>query len=484
MTESSVERRCDRCGRVSKGLYSLLGGRICNACYSALRRNPSGCPSCSVIRVLAFVADNGTITCATCAGQPSRFACSGCGSEQYLTGSHCGHCRLQQRLDELLGSETTTRDELNRLRRYLANAPMDPRSVVRWLRRQDVAVTLRGMTNGNLPIGHAAIDQLPQKASTRYFRRLLITAGVLPQIHVLQHELSVYVSAVASTLERDSANKLRRFYRWELLPRLHRRYRDSGRDLSIGVLDVNRGQIRVIARFLTWVNEQGLTVAELDQSALNRYITRNSGREPINHFIRWAMRSRLAGELLTFEQRRRVPLRVMTEEELWAAIDLLIERVDIDLAVRIVGLLALLYAQPLERSVSLTRDRVQASPQGASIRFGKTPVALEGSVGDLLRLHVDAPPRRGFAAGSSDWLFEGLAPGAHLSAGYVRFRLGELGIYSRVSRETRMNLLAMRMPAAVIADVIGVADETADRRRARGGGAWAGYPALRDETNA
>ncbi|MGF2950698.1 hypothetical protein [Microbacterium alcoholitolerans] len=335
------------------------------------------------------------------------------------------------------------------------------------------------MANGSLSVGHEVIDLLPQKASTRYFRRLLITAGVLPPIHVLQHELTTYVSSVAATLEQNSANTLRRFYRWELLPRLHRRYRDRGRDLSVGTFTVNRGQIRVIARFLMWLYERGLAVLELDQATLNHYTARNSGRETVYHFVRWAMSSGLAGGLITFERTPTTPLAVVTEDELWSAIDLLVEGDDIEREVRIVGLFTLLYAQPLERSVSLTRDRVSVSDQHVSVRFGSTPIELESGVGELVRLHLTAPPRRGYAVGDSEWVFEGMSPGAHLTAAYIRFRLRELGINARVSRETRMNLLAMRMPAAVMADVVGVVGATADRRKERAGGVWSQYPDLR-----
>lgn len=66
-----------------------------------------------------------------------------------------------------------------------------------------------------------------------------------------------------------------------------------------------------------------------------------------------------------------------------------------------------------------------------------------------------------------------------MTAAYIRLRLAELGIRPRVSRETRMNLLAMRMPSAVIADVIGIGGHTADRRKKKSGGTWSDYPELR-----
>jgi hypothetical protein len=169
----------------------------------------------------------------------------------------------------------------------------------------------------------------------------------------------------------------------------------------------------------------------------------------------------------------------VTEEELWRDIDLLLNGEDVELEVRVAGLFMLLYAQILGRAVSMTRDRVDATGAQVTVRFGVTPVVLDDRVGDIVRRHLSAAPRRGYAAGESSWLFEGLSPGAHMTAAYIRLRLTELGIRPRVSRETRMNLLSMRMPSAVVADVIGIGNHTADRRKSKAGGIWSNYPAVR-----
>lgn len=479
---ATTARTCDRCDRSAVGLYSLLGGRICNVCYSALRRNPADCPRCGNVRVLAFLADGGAITCASCAGHPPRFACRACGSEEFLTGTHCGRCRLQLRLDDLIGTAESAPIELARLRAHLANAPMDPRSVVSWLRRPHVTTTLKGMAAGVLDVDHSALDRLTQGAATRYFRRLLIEADVLPQIHVLQHELTLHVASLAATLERTSGNKLRRFYRWDILPKLHRRYRDRGRDLSMEAFVGQRGHLAAVVRFLTWMDSNELLLEALDQRTFDRYTARIKTREPVDHFVRWATRSRLTGDLATYDRAARNTMSTMTEKDLWRATDLLLTDEGVELEVRIAGLFVLLYAQLLGRTVSLTREQVNVSPERVTVRFGVTPVALDDTVGDLVRRQLAAEPRRGYATGESGWLFEGLSPGTHMTAAYIRLRLGELGIRPRVSRETRMNLLAMRLPAAVVADVIGIGGHTADRRKRNTGGTWSNYPELRNNS--
>ncbi|GAA5147048.1 hypothetical protein GCM10025768_06480 [Microbacterium pseudoresistens] len=386
---------------------------------------------------------------------------------------------MQVRLDDLIGADASTPVELTRLRAYLADAPMDPRSVVRWLRRPHVAATLKGMATGTVDVDHSALDLLKQGAATRYFRRLLIESGVLPQIHVLQHELTLHVTALAGTLLPTSGNKLRRFYRWDILPKLHRRYRDRGRDLSMEAFIGQRGSLAAVVRFLAWMDARGMLLGNLDQRSLDHYAARIKTREPVDHFVRWATRSRLAGDLATHDRAARNTMATMTEEELWRATDVLLTDESVELEVRVAGLFVLVYAQLLGRTVSLKREQIIVTPERVTVQFGITPIVLDDAVGDLVRRQLSAEPRRGYAGGESPWLFEGLSPGAHMTAAYIRLRLAERGIRVRVSRETRMSLLSMRMPAAVIADVIGIGGHTADRRKRRSGGTWSDYPELR-----
>lgn len=471
---------CTRCGQTGTGRYLLLGGQICNTCYSSLRRNPKPCPSCTETRVLAFIDDHGQITCASCAGQPRRFACRTCGSEQFLTGTHCGHCRLDQRLQELLDTPGATPPQLASLRSYLTTAPMDPRSIVRWLRREPIARTLYGMSTKALPISHSTIDQLPPGPRIRYFRRVLIDAGTLPPIAVLLHELDIFVDAVAAQLPHKHAPVLRRFHRWEVLPQLHRRYRDKGIDITTGVFTAQRSATLVRARFLGWVSEQGRALEDLDQSTLDYYVARVKARGTINQFVGWAARSHLINDLNVHPQPLRPTLSTYSEGELWERTHQLLRADTVELPIRIIGLFALIYAQPLDHSVRLKQDDVQARGSTFMVAFGSTPVQLADPVADLVRQHLEAPARRGFATGNSQWLFEGVMPGQHLSAAYARLRLTDNGVYSRHARETRLDLLARQLPASIVADTLGVTLHTAEQRRDRAGGVWASYPDLRD----
>lgn len=475
-----IAHTCTRCEQDAPSRYFLLGGQICNTCYNALRRSPAPCPSCSEIRVLAFVNDGGEVTCAQCAGQPRRFACVACGSERFLTGTHCGHCRLDQRLQELLGIESSIPRPLANLRGYLTTAPMDPRSIVRWLRREEITQTLRQMATENLPIAHSTIDQLRPGPRTRYFRRLLIDADTLPPIPVLLHELNNFVDTIAAQLPREPAPILRRFHRWVVLPQLHRRYRDNGNDITIGVFTNQRSATLARGRFLTWITEQGTTLGELDQSTLDYYLAHVNARVTINQLVGWATRSRLTDELETHPQPVRLTPSTYSEDELLEHTHQLLRADTVELAVRIIGLFAVIYAQPLDRSVRLSRSDVNLHEASTTVAFGSTPVQLAKPVADLLRQHLRAPARRGFANGTSRWLFEGIMPGEHLSPAYARLRLTENGFRVRRARTTRLDLLTLQLPASIVADTLGVTLHTAEQRRGRSGGIWSSYPELRE----
>lgn len=469
---------CDTCGRASAPRYALLGGHICNTCYSRLRRHPAPCPSCARTRVLAFPGAGGMI-CAACAGQPPRFGCQRCGSEAFLTGSHCGSCRLQERLDDLLHDEDgTIRAPLHKLVAYLRDAPMDPRSTVRWIRRANVHAVLRNMATGRVRIAHQSIDALPTGAGTRYLRRVLIEAGVLPGIQVLIHELTLHAEHLATELPGPEAAIFRRYYRWGVLPGLHKRHADD--DLTPSAHANHRGRLNAVAAFFVWVHRNGHAIRTVDQSVWDHYTARRKATRPVAHFLRWAATAGLAPPLTTSSAPTNTPIARMPEEELWTEVEHLLTDTTIELPVRIAGLFAIIYAQPLERTARLTRDRVDEQGTSVTVRFGATPITMPPSIAQLIRDHWSAPLRRGHATGHSQWLFEGIAPNSHLSASYLRLRLTQHGIPARAMRDARLEQLSRELNASIVADTLGITTRTATVRQAQAGGTWAHYPQLRD----
>lgn len=199
-------RSCHLCARSITAGYDLLGGPICNPCYSRLRRKALPCPSCGVPKILAFHDERMNVVCAACAGAPNRFACRSCGSEEQMTGSHCGRCRLKDRATQSLSrKDGTLHPALEGLYHHLLTAP-DPRSVIRWLKRDSVSTTLRQMALEVTPISHATVDLLPPSARIRYLRRVLISAKTLPDIDINLRDLDLYARRLFESLSTENAH--------------------------------------------------------------------------------------------------------------------------------------------------------------------------------------------------------------------------------------------------------------------------------------
>lgn len=135
--------------------------------------------------MLCHLDGEGAIMCSTCAGQPERFGCRTCGSENHLQGTHCAPCRLNARLRVLLDNGSgNIAEPLQPLHAYLLTLGGSD-AVLKWIRREPVPSTLSEMATGAAPISHRTIDALDPSTKVRYLRRTLISAGVLPEIDVL-----------------------------------------------------------------------------------------------------------------------------------------------------------------------------------------------------------------------------------------------------------------------------------------------------------
>ena len=78
---------------------------------------------------------------------------------------------------------------------------------------------------------------------------------------------------------------------------------------------------------------------------------------------------------------------------------------------------------------------------------------------------------------SGTWLFPGLRPGTSLSAPQLGLRLRRLGIEPASARRSALGHLAARLPAAMLAQVLGLSPLTAVRWAGSVGANWATYAA-------
>lgn len=470
--------RCDSCDRDTRGKHLLLGIRICDACYAHLRRHPAACLQCGTVRVLAFLDPGGHRICDACAGQPGRFDCKTCGTQEELTGSQCQHCRLHDRLDRMLDNgDGGIRLELRPLKNYLLTAHK-PKNINSWLRREPAATTLPSMARGEIPITHRGVDQLPLTASTRYLRRMLISAGVLPEIDVYRHDLDLFVAHFLNELPAEHAAILKRFYRWRMLPTIRRRLQDK--DMTISMSKNWRTELRNHQRLLSWLEEHGLTLATADQSAIDKYVSEHAASHSTGAFLTWAAEAGLCADLDAKAQRQHKAAPRLTEAALESIIFKLFDDESVPLPARLVTLFALIYAQPIQRSVVLRRGDIHDVDGQLMICFARTPVQIPARLEKLVRqqlTYLDTHHRT--LPGEKDWLFPGVMPDQHISPGRTRDIIAAAGLGVRLLKDSRIQHFAQTVPASVIADITGISVEQANRHAVRAGGTWAGYPASR-----
>ncbi len=114
-----------------------------------------------------------------------------------------------------------------------------------------------------------------------------------------------------------------------------------------------------------------------------------------------------------------------------------------------------------------------------SVRFGRRDVSIDEPLAGFIRAQLPAPRRHESlgAPTQTEWLFPGHLPGRPITAARLGARLGALGINAQAGRRAAMQQLAAEVPAAVPADLLGLAVTTAVDWATSAGGDWSRYAA-------
>lgn len=468
---------CDRCKRPIAARYSILEQHVCNACYSRLRRHPGSCPGCDQVKVLAFYDSIRRIVCATCAGVPPRFACIPCGSEEQLAGSQCGTCRLTERLRDVLADRTGgIHPGLATLYDHLLTA-RDPRAAVRWLRKEPVRATLRGMAAGELPIRHFTLDALPPSPRVRYLRRMLISAGTLPAIDVLLNDLENHAASFIAGLPKEHGAVTAQYFHWELLRKI--RQRSANRAMTPSSYSIRSTELRKIAHFLAWLDANGLSMPSLDQTSVDRFFAHHHSQVAVGTFLNWAIRQGLTSPVKIPGRKPARPRPPVSDDIIWDKVDQLVDDESVPLGSRVIGILVLVFAQRISDCVRLCRSDV-TDGEAMRIALGRTPLTLPSPIAVLLRRHLEELiTRRPYVAGGPDWLFPGATPHHHVSEASVALHLAPHKIHARQIQQARIDHLVRTVPASIVADTLGINIHTAVKHAARTNSRWGDYPELR-----
>jgi hypothetical protein len=467
---------CSICGRKAPCAISRATGKPwCRACKQRWAR----CARCGTTApVRGGTADAPLCSACTVPGAEFWRTCPGCGQEGRIHLGQCRTCRLREQLRDLLaGPDGTISPALHALHDNLA-ASERPATALHWLGKSTAGI-LREVAAGQRPLTHAALDELPDSKPLRHLRTILVATGTLPERDEHMTRLEAWIArATAGRPDPDERRLLHQYATWHVVRRLRRRL--AGQHATYGQFVSAQRNVRAAAALLDWLAVRGLTLETARQGDLDAWLGDAAAvhRADAGNFVRWARRSKLT--TLNFAAVKwGGPSGVIDTETRWEQARWLLHDDSLRPEDRLAGLLVLLYAQQTSVISRLTLAHVQPSGGQVLIRLGREPVALPGPL-DTIALQV-AAARRGHAAlggnGSSSWLFPGGQPGQPISAFQLGERLRQLGIRCGQSRSAALFQLATDLPAAVLANMLGIHISVAVQWQRASAGDWMAYAA-------
>jgi hypothetical protein len=448
---SCKPRRVDRCAvcgeqRPIKAASAI--GPLCSRCEWRRLRAKATCERCGQHRRPAL--HNGSeVLCGDCAGIAQNRVCTACGIEDITyDDGRCPACTLHARLERWRTDGAPA--VIAGLEAYLAALERSPNplSVVQWLAKPG-GRTLADIAAGSVELSHEALDALDRGKSTDDLRAALVHTGVLDQ---RDESLATMVRWTAVTLDtldpgRD-ATSVRAFANWKVARELTvRRARKPVPDPLATTMP--KHWVTAAVELTNWLHAQYLGLTDLDQPLLDTWLADGTATRArtIRPFIAWLERHDRRGLRLPMSRASTRTLALDDQPRL-AALRALLHDDAIGPRLRLAGCLVALYAQPVARVVRLTGTDLQLTDAGAQIRLGRDMAALPSQLGDVAELLL--------ASTSDDgWLFPGQKAGQPTHPTHLARRLRGLGLPVAQARPSALAALARRIPAPVLADLLG-----------------------------
>ncbi|MGW5465132.1 hypothetical protein [Streptomyces sp. NPDC003996] len=171
---------------------------------------------------------------------------------------------------------------------------------------------------------------------------------------------------------------------------------------------------------------------------------------------------------------RRAPL---SEDERLDALGRLLADTEIPMLLRVAGIIALLYAQPVSRIVRLTVDEVLRDGDAVLLRLGEPASPVPAPVAFLLLEYIDNRDNMNTVTKpGSRWLFPGRRTGQPARPDHLAALLREIGVPA-AARGAAIRQQPLELPAPVVADALGYHDKSTSRLLRETGGVWSRYAA-------
>lgn len=481
--EERPRRQCARCHRSRPVLAYWPIGAVCHSCYTAILRAPAQCARCRTLQPLIGRGPDGAGICGPCAGYETDYACRQCGRPGNPYGrGRCAHCVLADRVRALLtGPGATMHPQLAPVAEALARSAT-PFKTIHWIKQSPNAALLARLAAEQRPLTHDLLDELPHGRNVHYIRAIMVHTGVLPERNEDLERLPAWLEHELSGKPVRHALLVRPYLHWHLLRRARRRA--AVRRFPASAASHLRRRLLVALELLAWLDEQGLTLAELRQDQVDRWLDAGGSqkRTLVRYFLAWTAARGLTRKLTVPRPPFQQPADLLGDEERWNLLHRCLTDSTLPVDVRAAGALVLLFALPVERIRHLTTDQVIQQEQDTYILAGRHPMLTPPRLARLLdRLaaepgeHLTIPhdlrgPRR---------LFPGRVPGQPIAARALTTRLNRHGITARTARNGALAALAADLPAAILADLLGLHINTAVRWVNLARRDWADYLAER-----
>jgi hypothetical protein len=469
---------CARCGQDRPPAARWPEGPVCDPCYTAALRRRGQCASCGQQRRLIAPPGPAADTCADCAGLPVTHACTDCGTEDKLyEKGRCARCSLRRRTRQLLSDGTgIIAPELNGVLDAVT-AARQPRSALNWLRQGAGAGLLADVAAGRLAISHKALDAHPHRRAAGYLRHMLTAARALPPRDEDLARAGQWLAVVLDAIEPATSRRLVQAYAtWQAMRRLRASAARAARPRTPTAHA--RNNIRAAASLLAWLHGRGTTLGACGQAVIDQWLHTGPSAYQARDFLAWAA-ARGHCQPLTIPVPPRATGPAISQDQRWTLAARLLHDTVLDPTDRVAGCLLLLYGQPLSRIAAMTTSQVTRRDSKTFIRLGRHDVPVPSPLADaVFQLISDGRSYRGVGSPpATAWLFPGHLPGRPITAARLGERLRNIGIYAQTGRRAALLDLAAQLPAAVLADLLGLHETTAAKWMHQAGGDWSRYAA-------